>query len=596
MILQDLCRHYDLLSGDPRCGIPPRYYSSAPVSYVFELSADGRLLAVFPLYNMEGKRRIVERLIVPEQVVRTQKPLANFLCDNSGYVLGVDDKGNPDRSMETFRAFQQLHEEVLRGVRDPGAIALLDFLRSHNPDDCTALPLQDYLPDLLKGGNIVFRLSGDEGYLHQRKALREVWERYRMENQSGTQAQCLVTGTIAPIASVHPSVKGVVGAQSTGAAIVSFNADAYCSYGKEQSLNAPVSEEAAFKYTTALNYLLSSKRNSMLLGDSTVVFWAERLGKEVSLLAELMGVGQGIEGEGTDEGTTQLLRDTLQRMRNGQPITALELDQDVRIHILGLAPNAARLSVRFYQTSSFGTLLRRFMQHHDDMQIVQDSQSVWVFPPLWKLMAETAVGGKRENVPNTLISSTMKAILEATPYPHGLYHAILMRIRAEREINGTRAGIIKGCLIRWQRRDGVEKEEYTVALNEESVQKGYLLGRLFALLEKAQLNAQGSGLNRTIRASYFSSASATPATVFPQLLRLGQYHISKSDSNNWIDHEIGKVLDNLAVESDGSSNRWGFPSTLSLKEQGLFMLGYYQQRQDFYRPRKNTGEEKKEEK
>ena len=360
-----------------------------------------------------------------------------------------------------------------------------------------------------------------------------------------------------------------------------------------QSQNAPVSESGAFAYTTALNYLLSSRKNSMLLGDCTVVFWAEGRGQEEALFAELMGGPSEVQESGMQSETTRLLHDTLQRMRNGQSIHELHLDPGAHLHILGLAPNAARLSVRFYQAQPFSTLLRRFMRHQDDMRVVHDGRSPLDYPPIWRLLTETAVGGKRENVPNTLISSTMNAILGGTPYPHGLYQSILMRIRAEKEINAVRAGIIKGCLIRWQRRDHENEEVYTVTLNEENTQQGYLLGRLFALLEKAQLNAQGTHLNRTIRGSYFSSASATPATVFPQLLRLAQYHIAKADTNIWIDREIGRVLDKLSVEAGEATNPWGFPATLTLKEQGLFMLGYYQQRQDLYRSRKGSVEETK---
>jgi len=595
MILQDLYKCYQIISADPDSGIAPRFHSSAPVSFVFQLSLQGELLSIVPLYEMKGKKKIVGRQLIPEQVVRTVNPVANFLCDNSGYVLGLDSKGKPERSRQTFEAFRDLHTSVLKNVQDPGAVALLSFLQSRQAGDCSEPILQEFLPDLLEGGNIVFRLAGDEEYLHQRSALRAAWEQHREGTQSGTMGQCLITGETLPITSVHPSVKGVAGAQATGAALVSFNADAYCSYGKEQSLNAPVSEKGAFAYTTALNYLLGSRRNSVLLGDSTIVFWAEGRGQEEALFAELMGGPSETQGDTMQSETAQLLHDTMQRMRNGQPIQPLQLDPGVRMHILGLAPNAARLSVRFYQTEPFGTLLQRFIHHHDDMQIVQDSKYALDYPPIWRLMAETAVAGKRENVPSTLLGSTMNAILGGTPYPHSLYQAILMRIRAEREINAVRAGIIKGCLVRWRRRDQGIEEVLTVSLNEENTQQGYLLGRLFALLEKGQLNAQGSSLNRTIRGSHFSSASTTPAAVFPQLLRLAQYHIAKSDANTWIDREIGRVLDKLTAESINAHNPSGFPATLTLQEQGLFMLGYYQQRQDFYRSRKNTGEEAKEE-
>lgn len=565
----------------------PRFYSNTPISFAFRLSPEGELLAVVPLYEVKGKKKIPSRRLAPELIggKRTVNIQPNYLWDNSGYVLGIDKKGKPERSKQTFEAFRQLHENVLSGTQDPGATALLKFLGSRQAGEVLEDQLQDCLDDLLEGGNIVFWLAGDEGFLHQRPMLRTAWERYRQQRQSATMGQCLITGEASSIASTHPPIKGVLGAQTSGAALVSFNADAYCSYGKAQNLNAPVSEAAAFAYTTALNYLLSSRRNSMILGDTTVVFWAEGKGQEEALFAELMG-GPEIREAGVQAETTQLLRDTLQRVRDGRPIADLHVDSDVRMHVLGLAPNAARISVRFYQTEPFGKLLQRFTHHHEDMQVVPDGRLTSEFPPIWRLLTETAVAGKRDNVPNTLISSLMKAILSGSPYPQSLYQAILIRIRAEKEFNSVRAGIIKGCLVRWQRRDNTKEEEYTVALNEENTQQGYLLGRLFALLERAQLNAQGQNLNRTIRHSYFSAASATPATVFPQLLRLAQYHIAKDESNRWVDIEIGRVLDRLATATEQASNQGGLPSTLALKDQGLFMLGYYQQRQEFFRPHK----------
>jgi CRISPR-associated protein Csd1 len=594
LILQALEQCYQLLRDDPESGVAPRFYSSEPISYAFQLSSTGELLAVMPLYEVQGSKRIPARQLVPEHERRSgTKPPPCYLCDHAGYVLGNDGTGNQERGKQYFEAFRQLHEEILRDVADEGAQALLAFLRNRQAGEISEPALKDLADELVSSrGNIVFRLAGDNAYLHQRPALRKAWEDHRLRSASSTVGQCLVTGEYGPIAVTHPAIKGVVGAQSVGAALVSFNASAFESYGKTQSFNAPVSESAAFAYTTALNHMLRSRQNSMLLGDSTVVFWAERRGPEEALFAELMGGPEATE-KGFEAETTQLLRDTLQRMRNGQPIGVLGVDHDVRMHILGLAPNAGRISVRFYHTETFGGLVQQFLKHFDDIEIVADGRRTQAFPPVWQLLAETAVQRKRDNIPRPLIGSVMNAILEATPYPHSLYQAILMRIRAEKDINWVRAGIVKGCLTRWSRRDHQSEEVCTVALNEENTQQGYLLGRLFALLERAQLNAQGEGLNRTIRTTYFSSASATPATVFPQLMRLAQHHIAKEpEKNKWVDRDIANVVDKLDVSEQGVN---GFPASLSYQEQGLFMLGYYQQRQEFYRPRQGIQEKNEEE-
>ena len=351
MILQALNNCYQRLRAEPDAPVPPLYYSIAPVSYAFELSPAGQLVAVYPLYSMDGKRKDNPRMVVPERVDRTVNIDANFLCDNAGYVLGYDNK-SAQRRPKKFAAFCELHSSILEGVEDTGAQALLAFLQAREAEDVSDSAFNGYREELLEDGNIVFRLAGEAGYLHERRALRQAWEKYRKSGQSEIVAQCLITGEIQPIARTHPDIKGVVGAQSSGASIVSFNDDAYCSYGKEQSFNAPVSEQAAFSYTTALNYLLSSEKHRMRVGDTTTVFWAERTApREEDIFASLwnMPTEKDIDEGKIDKATVRLLRDTMECLRDGRSIRQLELDPDVHIYILGLAPNAGRLSVRFFR-------------------------------------------------------------------------------------------------------------------------------------------------------------------------------------------------------------------------------------------------------
>lgn len=591
MILQALYDCYEKLLADPESGIAPPHYSNEPVSHAFELATDGKLLAVYPLYEMQGRKRINRRMSLPERVKGRRGVAANFMSDNSSYVLGYDNKGKPERSRKCFEAFVELHNNILGQVNDAGAQALLAFLNGRQAGDVSDSALGKYQEELLEGGNIVFMLATEPGYLHERPAIRQAWEQYCVNMQSQTLAQCLITGEYQPIARLHPSIKGVEGAHSSGASIVSFNDQAYESYGKVKSYNAPVSEKAASAYTSALNYLLANKKYNTLIGDASSVFWAEGQAKrEEELLASFWGIEPTADA-GINEEVTGLLRDTLERIRRGQDIRDLDLDPNVRIHILGLAPNAGRVSIRFYQTELFGTLLERFNLHFTDMQITQPEQYRNDFPPVWRLLAETAVQGKRENIPNTLITNTMCAILKGTPYPRSLYQAILMRIRADKQINSLRAGMIKAFLIRQARATRKEEGEYTVALSEDNKQPAYLLGRLFAQLERAQLNAQGESLNKTIRDTYFSAASATPAVVFPRLLRLAQHHISKEkEKNRWVDRDIGRILADLELAGAGAA----FPASLSLQDQGLFILGYYHQRQDFYIPRKDRIEKEEE--
>ncbi|HHV62959.1 MAG TPA: type I-C CRISPR-associated protein Cas8c/Csd1 [Firmicutes bacterium] len=600
MLINSLYQYYRLLASSPNPEVPLRGYSTANVSFAFNLSESGELLDVIPLAEYKGKRAIPVKMQVPEQEKRSSGIVSNFLCDNSTYILGVDNKGaksNPDRLSQTFQASKDLHSFVLGQVDDPGARAVCNFFESWVPQRAAEHPaLKDCLEDVSSGGNIVFRLDGQPGYIHDRPAVKAAWMRYKIGRTSEVTGQCLVTGEVAPIARLHPSIKGVRGAQSSGASLVSFNLDAFTSYGKTQSYNAPVSEEVVFGYTTALNYLLSNDRQKVQLDPgTTVVFWSgsRANGPEEDLMAGLLFPSEdGNQEQGNssartvlpDRETTQLVRDILHRVRNGQPISVdpAKLDLESQFYILGLSPNASRLSVRFWYVDTFGRLLDRIASHYADLAIVRPSSSDEPeFIPVPRLLLETAPLGDRERIPPLLGGSMMRSILSGSPYPRGLYTAIISRIRADHKVNYVRAAILKASLIRGNRlrgrtvdqaaRDMDTEVNITVGLDEQNTNTAYRLGRLFAILEKAQQEAT-PGLNATIRDRYFGAASATPGAVFPQLLRLAQHHVSKAEYGGLLDKQIEKVLYGLD----------NFPSHLNLTEQGLFMLGYYHQRQAFY--------------
>lgn len=575
MILQALTQLYERLLQEEDSGVAPPGYSYAPVTHALELGKDGRLVAVHPLYALKGKRMESREMLLPERVGRTVGVSANFLADHAGYVLGQDNKGKPERSLETHAAFYALHETLLAESEDPAAQALLLFLRNWQPTDVNEARFDAERDVLLSGGNIVFLY--EEQYVHERPALRVAWMRFKNGEQEDVQlAQCLVTGQIAPIAKIHPAIKGVVGAQSTGAALVSFNQKAFTFFGKEQSLNAPVSEPAAFAYTTVLNHM-TAKRNAqdrrcLRIGDTTQVFWAEtKAPLEEFLFAELMDPQPETRGDPQGE---QLMRDALMRLRDGKPLAEMHIDEHVCLHLLGLAPNAARISVRYYHVNDFGTLARAVAQHHQDTDIVHGPNEPAYLPP-WRILLETAAQGKGENIPFGLSGALMQAIYSGDPYPWSLYTALLTRIRADKQINRPRVGMIKGCLLRNARRlqDSTKEEAITLALNGTWQEPGYLMGRLFALLEKTQVDALGRGINATIKDRYFGAASATPAKVFPQLLRMAQHHLSKV---GYMNRQIQELLYQIDVEE---KNPLGFPATLTLEQQGLFMLGYYHQRQ-----------------
>lgn len=599
MILSSLYQYYEILSSDSESDICSFGFCEGKISFSFNISQDGDILDVIPLYEVNGRRKIAKRLKIPEQKKRAYGIDANFLCDNCAYVLGLTDEKEPqkiERAKNCFYAMKQLHEEILGNLNDVGAQAIIHYFKRWSPNDLAKHPkIRSFLEDLLEGGNIVFQLDRDKGFIHERPAIREAWLNYKMQNQSEINSQCLITGKQAPIARLHGSIKGVDNAQSTGASLVSFNKISFESYGKEQSYNAPVSEEATFAYVTALNYLLNNQRQRLRVGDATVVFWAlkPKAKLEETLLGELLNpsspntLTHEIEEQNTltqDIATARLIRDILKCVREGRPIRegVTEVDPEVNFCILGLSPNNARLAVRFFHRDSFGHLAEQIARHHTDISVYRTGRTEEEIVPIGRVLRETAPQGKEDKIPPLLGGALMRAILMGLPYPDNLYHAIIGRIRADQDdperriykVNAVRAGLVKGYLLRkarW-RKDKDLEAMLTMGLNEQSTNTAYLLGRLFALLEKAQKDAAGTELNATIKDRYFGAASATPKAVFPLLLRLAQHHLAKAESGRYRDKQIEEVLSKIN----------SFPAYLNLEEQGLFVLGYYHQREALY--------------
>lgn len=574
MILQALNDYYERKSAEPGSGIPSYGYGEQKISFCFVLSQEGELVRVVDLRNTQGRQAKPTLLTVPLlPSKRTVKEVSNFLWDNTAYVLGVGDpkklEKDPERFLKTFGEFQSLHLAVVKTVQDEGLAALVAFLANWSPEQINTIENWPEIQDT----NLVFRLEGDTGYLHDRPKLREAWVGRYADAAGDRKGTCLVTGREAPIAGLHPPIKGV-GKQTSGASIVSFNLAAFTSYGKEQSYNAPVSERAAFAYTTGLNYLLrKGGRQRIQLGDATTVFWAERSTPAEDLLAALFDPPTE-DGDKTDEGSpsedrtaSALIHEVLSAGKAGRPIGDVDpaLDPDVRFYILGLSPNNARLGVRFWNVSTFGRLVERVGQHFRDMEVERQFEGDPEYPPFWRIVLETASLRKSENVPPLLAGALTRAILTGSSYPRSLFTAILGRIRADRVVNYQRAAILKACLVR------NHQMEVPMSLDIERREPAYRLGRLFALLEKVQKDATNP--TATIRDRYFGAASATPAAVFPQLLRLGQHHISKAEYGGYTDKLIAEVVDGIDE----------LPKHLSLEDQGLFTLGYYHQRNALFR-------------
>jgi CRISPR-associated protein Csd1 len=605
MILQSLARYYDILAADPHTEIAPPGYSTVGVNFALNISVQGDLLDVFPLFNQEprGKKMVdvPRRMEVPEQVKRASNIISNFLCDNNVYVLGLTDKEShdPEYALTRFTEFRSFNQELLLQADCDSARAVIAFLEKHDPSNARNHPLiAKNLEALLKGGNLVFMFRG--AYAHNNPLIRQVWEAH-LASRDSVKSQCLVTGEIAPIARLHPSLKRVRGAQPSGATLVGFNASAYESYQRSQGLNAPVSEKAAFAYTTALNYLLSpdNPNRPIVLSDTTVVYWAESDKKEYpAAFASVFGAAyaESLPVQEERKEAEERLGQIAPRVQRAQAVDLLklpqELDESVRFYVMGLAPNAARIAVRFFITEPFGRIIARIMRHYDDLKIDREFDSQPEYIPLYAILNETVSKKARDQqVAPVLAGAVMRAILTNSPYPAALYYALINRMRADmddpqsrvQKINYVRAAVVKAFLRRKYRRQPQHpfQEVLDMSLNETSTIPAYVLGRLFAVLEKVQKEAVGE-VNATIKDRYFTSACASPASVFPVLLRLSQHHIARAEFGYASDNRIQDLLNLLDVEKNP------IPARLTLDEQGIFVLGYYHQRAAFFVPKNSA--------
>ena len=577
MILQALTEYYRTLENSGQ--ISPLGWGEAKVSYALCIGPEGALEQVVSLQTEQkkGKKTVLRPQIMrlPATVKRTVGIVPNFLCDNASYLLGVDNKGKPQRTLECFLACKALHEELLEGVDSPAAQAVLAFFHTWQPEQAAGHPaLADCWEELMAGGNLVFRHDG--AFVHEDALVRRAWDDHYRAEGDGPQMICLVTGEHGTVESTHPSVKNVYGAQSSGAALVSFNAPAFCSYGKEQNYNAPTSKYAAFAYTTALNHLLSDREHVYRMGDTTVVCWARCGGDVYQNMMGWMFFGQ------EPAYTLSDLQSALKGLCSGNAVEldGARLDPDMDFYILGISPNAARLSVRFFLRNSFGAFLRNAQAHQQRLEIVKPAYDKFDTIPMWKLLDETVNQNSRDKTPApNMAGEVLRSVLTDTRYPATLLNGVALRIRAEHSVTRGRAAILKAYYLKNTHPD-VPKEVLTVSLNPDSTNVPYNLGRLFSVLEAVQSSAN-PGINTTIKDKYFNSASATPAVVFPVLVNLAQKHLKKLDGGlrTYYDKQITGLLFKLGER---------YPSRLNLPQQGSFQLGYYHQAQSRF--------EKKEEK
>ena len=557
----------------------PFGYSQEKIGFLISLNEDGCVANLVDLRTGDGKKKLSRLLPVPASFKRPGvTPRSFFLWDNTSFVLGISATDGKDCEPRRL-AFRDYHMRSLAETDDDGLLALVRFLGWWTPDHFVSLGWSDEMKDL----NVVFALESErrDRMLHERAAARQIWTRLSSEGEK-TEAVCLVTGDKAPVARLHQAIKGVWGAQVAGASIVSFNLDAFTSYGHEQGDNAPVSEGAAFAYTTALNkFLETGSKHRIQIGDASTVFWADAADVETAGLADAIF---GACFEVNEETQSEKVGAVLTRIRNGEPMRdiAPELDEGVRFCVLGLAPNAARLSIRYWFEDDFKVLAENFGRYFLDMNIAPPPRDA--YPALWKYLAETAVLGKRENVPPNLAGEWLRAILTGTRYPQTLLATVLMRVRADKGVSALRVQMLKAILIRNFNR------EVPVALDQENRNKGYVLGRLFAVYEQVQTAALGSKVNSTIKDKFYGSASAQPRKVFALLDKGSANHLSKvgKQSPGWkvnLERGIAAIMDMMQPSDDP------FPASLSAEEQALFAVGYYHQRSEFFKSKQDRDQD-----
>lgn len=583
MILQSLCQYYDRLQQNVDVDIPEIGFSQEKISFVIVIDEDGNMVGGKPQdireTNEKGKMS-PKTLFVPKIKGRTSKPFAFFLWDNAKYVLGAcakDKKEQADQddkyklAPERFLLFREEAKEFLDHVNDLGANSVLKFLSNWNPED--SIRLENW-EEICKA-NFVFKLDTDFCFLHEREAIKQLWVQHaKNELSTGDIGYCLISGEKAAIAPTHPLIKGVQGGKSTGGAIISFNIPSFISYNKKQNFNSPISEVNAFKYTTALNHLCRfGSPQKIQLGDATTVFWAEKENQIESIFGKALSQG--------NDGFDKDVKLFLESIQNGKKPVCL--NENTNFFILGLSPNAARISVRFWHVSNAEDISQKLMLHFNDLRI-EKRENDPEYPSVWHLLIELVLSRKGEKrktdaIPANLAGQMIRAILSGSKYPESFYTTLISRIKTDHQINYMRAAIIKAVLTRKYRFKNINKE-VSVALDKENKNVSYLLGRLFSVLEKVQQDAI-PGANTTIKDRYYGSASSTPKIVFPQLMKLANHHISKAKYGYYSDKWIEEIVQDINV----------FPAHLNLEEQGEFALGYYHQRTELFKKKEKKGEE-----
>ncbi|MEE9905228.1 MAG: type I-C CRISPR-associated protein Cas8c/Csd1 [Chlorobium sp.] len=580
MILQALYDYYQRKATDPESGIAPEGFEWKEIPFVIVIDQNGNFVSLEDTREGEGKKKKAKAFLVPAAEKRTTGVKANLLWDNLEYAIGANPRNRDDIETRKDAFLKRLKDAFPHGESAVIASPLTAFLQNEPLAQIVAkLPESETWKDAFEANaNVVFRVLGA-----QDSSLCETLKPYiKKQKESGEDGgMCLVSGESVPVARLHAAIKGVRDAQSSGAALVSFNLPSFTSYGKTQNFNAPISESVAFAYTTALNMLLGKEsKNKVQVGDSTTIFWSQKQDAFEEDFPAFFGYRK--DDPDADVRAVKALYD-------GVYTGHASMDSDVRFFVLGLAPNSARIAVRFWHTGTIAEFADNIRRHFDDLDIIRGPKDSGHFSMFWLLSAMTHEG-KVDNVPPNLSGQIFQSVITGGLYPATMLQQAIRRIRATQDVTRVQASILKASLNRYSRIYKTKAKEITVALDPTNNKPGYRLGRLFAVLEKIQEEAS-PGLNATIRDRFYGAASATPVSVFPQLLKLKNHHLSKlENAGRRVNFErmLADVFDGIGT---------AMPSHLSMEDQACFAIGYYHQRQDFFKKKDsdNNNENKGEE-
>ncbi len=596
MLIKALCDYYDVLADEGK--VLPDGYSLVKVHYKICLTPDGKIDEIISCQSIEpviGKNGKTKDKYVPKEVwmpIRTEKPGidANIIEHRPTYIFGLNfdnDHFTPDdktkKAEKSHAAFAEANLKFIDGIDSPLVNAYRAFIKNWIPENEIENPHLLELGKAYKNSSFIFSLSGrPDLLLHDDPLIKQKWEKYfakkSAEKVSEVISQCAITGNREPIARIHNKIKGVYGGLATGASFVCLDNPSECSYGNKQSYNSNVSETAMKKYTEALNYLLNSKRHKNLIDDITVIYWAtggEKNEDCSDLLARMVfGDNDVMDEKQTEEMLESLIKSAKGGNIRSERISSLDnIDKNVDFYIVGIKPNSSRLTVKFIYHRKFGEILQNIALHQSDMQVAEKVRPI----PLWRLKKELiSPKSTNEKIDPSLLSEIFKSIIYATPYPSYLFSTIIRRVKTDKTINDIRAGIIKACINRKLRLNGQKEEfELELELDYNNKTQAYLCGCLFAVLEKLQQSASNNSLNRTIKDAYFSSAASKPALVFPKLISLAQNHLKKLDEKGNV--YFSKLMQEIVFPIENK-----FPETLTLQQQGEFIIGYYHQYRKFF--------------